>query len=362
MDFNASSLFPGMDGNGSNATPFASPFYDWTISWMPRNVDGMFKWCEYLYKRNGIVRQAIKRIAEYPVTDLRFANESTTVTDKYKDFLENLNYRSVAICMGTDLLVYGNSITSVYLPFKRFLKCGSCRAKTPSDKVEDWSFKNFEFNGKCGTCGVVGVMKHEDRKSYDYKEVHIIRWDPKFVDIRLNKYSGKATYFYRIPPEDNQRITEGDRDMIESTPWGLIESVKEKKKFKFNREALLHLKMPALAGDMQEWGMSLLINIFQLHFHAAIARRANEGIFLDFAIPTRVIYPDMKSQAQEPTDYIDLGDFKGEMEKMLRAKRKDNLHVKISPVPIGYQTIGGEAKALNLFNEMIKKAGISPGL
>jgi hypothetical protein len=345
--------FSGLDkGGSSNRTPFPSPFYDWTVSWMPRDIKNIFRWCEYLYKRNGIVRQATKRIALYPVTDIKFEEESTQVTDKYKDFLENtLKYKARAVMIGIDLMVYGNSILSVYLPFKRFLVCKTCKTEYPINTIS-WKFKDWKFTGPCKACGNGGEMDRIDRKAYDVSKVHLIRWDPKQIDIHYNDYSGVADYYYKVPPEHEQMIVEGVPHYLETIPWGIVESVKEKRKFKFNPDSLLHIKMPSLAGELKEWGLPMFVNLFQLHFHAAIARRANEGIFLDFAMPTRVIYPEQKTQNTEPVEFMNLGRFREEMVAMLSERRKDPLHVKISPVPIGYQTIGGEAKALNLFNEM----------
>jgi hypothetical protein len=357
MDPSTGDFFPetfsGLDKTGGGQrTPFASPFYDWTVSWMPRDIKNIFRWCEYLYKRNGIVRQATKRIALYPVTDIKFEEESTQITDKYKDFLENtIKYKAQAVMIGIDMMVYGNSITSVYLPFKRFLQCKSCKQEYPINRI-DWKFKDYKFMASCKSCDSSGEMTRIDRKAYDVEGVHIIRWDPKQIDIHYNEYSGHMDYYYKVPPEHETMIVDGLPHILETIPWGIVESVKEKRKFKFNPKALLHLRMPSLAGELKEWGLPLFVNLFQLHFHSAIARRANEGIFLDFAMPTRIIYPDQKTQNTEPVEYLNHGRFKEEMISMLSEHRKDPLHVKISPVPVGYQAIGGEAKALNLFNEM----------
>ena len=93
---------------------------------MPEDPRDILLWCEFIASKQGIYREAMRRIVSYFITDLEVnsAESSRDEKDKFKDFLDDtIDYKSVLNYVATDYSVYGNSFTSLVVPFRRYLSC-----------------------------------------------------------------------------------------------------------------------------------------------------------------------------------------------------------------------------------------------
>lgn len=330
---------------------FPSPFFDIASQYMPRNIKDMFRWAEHIYLNNGVVSQCIRRMVMYPLTHLVHDGAVTEVTKRWDDFFsKTINIRSFQINAGVDLYVYGNSFTAIYFPIRRILVCPQCKMHMPVKQVKKVAFKEWKFRGKC-KCGYNGPMCHIDRRSQQLEDINLIRLDPKNVDISYNEITGKYKYYYRLPKKLQARITRGDIHAVADMPWDFIEATRKKKVLLFNNDSLYHMKMPSLSGLHLEWGLSPTLQTFKLHYYAAILRRANEAIGLDYLVPIRILYPE-RGASNDPSQMINLGKHRDFALDMIKKHRQDPGDAYYSPIPVGYQAIGGEAKALNIVQDI----------
>jgi hypothetical protein len=310
--------------------------------------------CEHIYLSNGVVSQCIERVVKYPLTSLQFATDNEELVDKYEEmFYSTLNFKTFMGDVGTDLYNYGNSFVSVFFPFTRILKCSKCKLETPIARALKVKFEEFKFHAQC-RCGNKGIMEVIDRRSLDAKKINLIRWNPKQVDISFNPVTGEYQYYYNIPQDMVGRIKGGDINLVAGLPQVYLDTVKKNNVIKVSKDYIFHMKTTSLAGLNQEWGIPPTFRTFKLHYYNAILRRANEAIALDYLVPIRILYPESRGQT-DPGQMLNMRKYRDAALGMIKQHRVDPGDAYFFPMPVGYQAIGGEMKALNV-NADIKLA------
>jgi hypothetical protein len=149
------------------------------------------------------------------------------------------------------------------------------------------------------------------------------------------------------------KIKRGNKLYIEKVDKAIIKTALSGRDsmFKFDPRFMKHIKMPSLAGIEQQWGYPLLIATLKAFLHAAILKKANEAIALDYLIPLRIVFP-ASSGTFDPTQMMNLELWKSEFIKSVKQWRRDPLHIEIAPVPIGRVQVGGEGRQLLTFQEV----------
>lgn len=363
-DFNNLSPFPSEGASGltrSGANKFPNPFCDIASEYVPRDLNVVFEWMEYLYLTMGTMRTASRRVVRYFLTEVVLEGESDAERDKYEKFLhDELNLMNNLANIGDDYSVYGNVFVSIYFPFDRFLICPHCGMEYHT-KTIDYKFNlaDGKFSGTCLKCNKESVeFKREDRRSPDRSRVRIIRWNPKYMRLRQHPISGKIDYFLEMEPLFVNRLRAGEKFYIDETPWSMIEACRTSAKdagrvlFKFRDDAIFHFRDATLAGmpptGPRGWAIPPMMANFKLAYYIQLLRRYDEAIALDFIMPFRVMYPDMNKDKQggDPLSLMSMGNFISHMTQMIENKRRNITDIQIAPFPIGYQMLGGEAKTL----------------
>ena len=168
---------------------FPDPFCDVASLSMPESIQTALRWCEYIMNANGIYRQALDRAVSYFITEIEVGDlgENTIgreEKEKYKVFFEDtLGIKNVLHTIGLDFLTYGNSFTSLLIPFRRYLSCKKCGLEMPLRKVHNLSqcnfkWEDFQFHATCPNCKTHGVWKHIDRRAGNDDGVSVKRWPP----------------------------------------------------------------------------------------------------------------------------------------------------------------------------------------
>lgn len=341
----------------SGADKYPNPFCDIASEFVPRDLNMVFEWCEFIYVTFGTYRSASRRVVRYFLTEIVLEGQSDAEREKYEDFLNNkLHLMKVLADVGDDYMVYGNVFLSIYFPFDRYLICPECKTAMHV-KTIDYKFNTQRgvFTGDCG-CGAKAVdFKREDRRSPDKSRVKVIRWNPKQIRLRVHPISYKMEYYLEIDPIFVRRIMEGEKFYIDDTPWSMLECIIDAAKgknlpmFKFRDEAIYHLRDATLAGiPIRGWAIPPIMANFKLAYYIQLLRRYDEAIALDFIVPFRVLYPDSAGspQGMDPLSTMSMGNFIGYMQNMVDRKRKNIADIQVAPFPIGYQMLGGEAKGL----------------
>ena len=340
---------------------FPDPFCDIASLSMPESIQSALRWTEYIMNANGVYRQAIDRVVSYFITDIDVfdAGENTTgreEKEKYRVFLEDtLQVRNALHTIAMDYMTYGNSFTSLLLPFRRYLSCKRCSFEMPFDKIYNssqcaFAWQNFEFHATCPKCKYTGPWRHIDRRSGEAGNMHIKRWSPHEIDILWDPYTDECSYVWKIPQDYRTLIKEGHLHHLERASWEVIQAVKTDQNLMFDKGVIFHLKEDALAGMRNRgWGISRVLTNFRQAWYVQILQRYNEAIALDYVVPFRVITPAPRGgdgQSADPVHTINLSNFSARVQAMVRARRTDPARWNVLPFPVNYQALGGDATQL----------------
>jgi hypothetical protein len=340
-----------------NAGAHPNPYYTYSQIYSPKRLKELFKWCEYLFYNSAHIYSALRKFGEYPITEVTYDTTNQALKEKHKYLLEKvIRARELLIKATLDKYVYGNAFISMYQPFIRYLKCPHCQTMTNIQNL-DYKFNvtKTAFAYTCGSCkriAQVGENGVIDKKLMLSRKVNFIRWDPKLMDIDHNPMTGESSYYYTIPQDVIQRVNSGHKTLIDTLPLGFLKAIKAGKKFKFVPGAIFHMKVGGPAGINPQWGLPPLLSTLQLFHYAAILRKSNEAISLDYLTPLRVLHPAQSSSVADPVTAISLSKWTEKMSANIKQWRRDPLHIMYAPIPVGMTQVGGTGRSLLTLGEV----------
>jgi len=338
-------------------TAHPNPLFDFLTGFVPRRLRDLFIWMEYLYYNSAQVFAALKKFSEYPITDITYETTNKRLEERVQHLLEkDLKAKDVLILAGRDRWIYGNAFISIYQPFARFLKCPRCNKVVNIEHVNyRFKYQKLAFEYKCRKCKHNVAGKVIDRRLTDPKRIHIIRWDPKQMDIDHDFISGRTEYYYSIPPDVKDRIRKGNKLLLNNLPMAFLKAARDNKMFKFNYGYVYHMKVAPPAGIAPQWGFPPLTSAMKLFLYTAVLRKANEAIALEHLTPFDIISPKQASANADPVQTIALSRFTGELEENIKRHRRDPLHKMFAPIPVELSRLGGDGRAMLTLGE-IKEA------
>lgn len=349
------STFSVSDMRGTDTASHGSPLFDFLTAFAPRKLKDLFRLCEYLYFNCAQVYSALTKFATYPITSITYTTTNVALRNKYtKLHTKRLRTLRALHRAAIDKYVYGNSFHSIYVPFIRFLECTKCHKQTNINMVEyKFNLKKLLFTFDCAHCKRMNVRGEvRDKKLFEEEKISIIRWDPKLMDVDYNPITGHSEYFYTIPKELKERVAKGNKHVINTMPMEFLKTLQDDKIFKFNEGEIFHMKMDAPAGIEAQWGFPPLASTIKLFFYAAVLRKANEAIALDYVVPMRIISPRAASSNGDPVMQISLETWSANMKESVKKWRRDPLHIMWSPIPCDVTFLGGQARALLTLGEV----------
>jgi len=189
------------------------------------------------------------------------------------------------------------------------------------------------------------------------KKLRVKIWSPHEIEILHDIYTDDASYIWRIPEDYKKQVREGHLYHLERASLQVIQAIKNNQVFMFNPGVIFHMKEPTLAGVRNRgWGISRILTLFRDLWHVQVLRRYNEAIALDYIIPFRLITPEARSggggsgmaegSMTDPLQTIDMGNFKSQVMRMIRQRRRDPAGWHTLPSPVQYQALGGDATQL----------------
>lgn len=351
--------------NKAGANPFPDPFCDYASTVMPENMRDALRFCEFIFHSNSMVREAARRVLSYFITSVEVKgvkNErlGEDEQDKYNTFLDQtLDIKKVLHEVGLDFLCYGNSFTSIIVPFRRYLVCPKCYFDAPLREVlahkEQWGFRwqMPKFHARCPNpkCKYTGVFHRVDRRSSSEKDVRVHRWPVYDMEVRYDPFRDHREYVWRIPEDYRQQVKRGDPQILEGVPWEVVEAIDKQGFLLFDKGVVHHMYEPTLSGVRSRgWGISRTLVNFRHAWYVQVLHRYNEAIALDYIMPMRVLTPAPQTssnpEAGDPLFGVDLGGLRGEVDGMLRRHRIDPATWHFISQPVQYQILGGEANQL----------------
>lgn len=352
---------------GRASEQFPDPFCDVASMHMPSTMEDVLKWSEYVWLNQGTYSMAMNRVCAYFLTGIDLIGCADEQKERYLEFLEDkLNVISALRCGCLDFLCYGNSFSSMYVPFHRYLMCPICGLERPIRKT-DYKFTGFKFLGTCPKCKTRGEFIRRDRKSRQEEDAKIMRWNPHQIKIQYHPFSGDTEYLWKIPTDLTQHIKGGVNFFIEKTPWEVIEAIKGNNLFRFHPGVVHHMREDTLSGiENRGWGIPRSLTNFKQAWYVQVLKRFNEAIALDYIVPFRVITPAAGNTKEgDPFLNMNLGSFSAQVMNMLAKRRRDPATWNVLPFPVDYRALGGEGvqlapvELLNQGNEeLLNAAGV----
>jgi hypothetical protein len=337
---------------GSGNFSYPHPFFRLDNYSLPPSIKELFKWIRAIFYTDAMVGSTIHKIAEYPITDLIFQTDNKKVRDVWSNvFHDTLDIRSVLIQIGLDHFCYGNAFVSVYFPFTRQLKCGSCDA---AHRIEDVDYKvtsKVQFRGKCPACKAMVGFEVLDIPLKRMDRINLVRWNPENISIKYNPASGRSHYRYSIPASLRKEVMAGTTEIINDLPMTFIEAIKKNKAVKLAQNNIFHFKRPTLAEDDMGWGKPLLLHSMKRVFYLNVLRKAQEQIAVEHIIPMDILFPTANGPAN-PFQHTDLSTVRSHIEQAIERHRKDRNYKPVFPIPIGTARVGGDGRAMLLGPEI----------
>lgn len=358
----------GNAGGGPTATQrftrqalqYDNPFLDMTSTFIPARYKDVLRILAAFVLNNGLVNQTILRMSEYPITDLLYGDDNDTslkqdqTVDFWKAVMDKfLRFRENARQSGINYHAYGNSFVSINFPFKRILTCSQC--KHEFDAVSNNArYVQYKFKAKCPKCGYTGEVSAKDMPTKELHKLRYVHWDILQMDIKYNTVTGEHFYYFTPDKELRRQVSRGDMDIINGLRLEVLEAIRTNKKLRLSPSNVFHYKrIGAQYVYPQErgWGISAVLPAIKDLFHAQILKKGNECISFDHINPLRVLYPNTVGEVS-PHSMINLGDWRTKIEEELLKWRNDPNHVSVMPVPVGLESLFGDAKLLMVHQEL----------
>lgn len=340
------------DGMGRNGVRYPSPFFDIGHTYLPPSQKSMLRWCRYYYLVNPLINTVVHKMSEYPITEIVVNEKNDDIREKWETLLgETLRYRAFQVEVGLDYYTYGICIVTMHLPFIKYLVCRHCKHKAIAEKT-GYVWRNLDYIIQCEKCGAVAPAKVEDFQVRDVKRIRLMRWNPEYVNIDPAFAGADPTYTFDIPLQLRNDIVLGKKNVLDTIPDVFIEAMRRNKFIRFTNDNLFVLKRSTISQKDGGWGVPLIMPVLKDTFYMQVLRKAQEAIAQEHIVPLRVLFPQAGSGTSDPYTTIPLDNWRGRIEGEIAKWKYDNNYIPILPLPIGNQSIGGDGKALGLYQEM----------
>lgn len=340
------------DGQSRSGVRYPSPFFDIGHTYLPPSMKALLRWCRYYYLVNPLINTVIHKMAEYPITEIVVNEEDEILKEKWDQLLGlHLRYRAFQIEVGLDYYTYGICLVTMHLPFTKYLICRGCSNKTKASKTP-YKWRNLDYIIDCPKCGQFGPAKVQDFYEKDIRRVRLQRWNPEYVNVDPGFGGADPIYTFEIPLQLRNDIILGKKNVLDTLPDAFIEAIKRNKNIRFSDDNLFVLRRPIISQKEDGWGMPIILPVLKDSFYLQILRKAQETIAQEHIVPLRILFPQAGSASSDPYTTIPLDSWRNRIEGEIAKWKYDPNYIPILPLPIGNQTIGGDGKALGLYQEM----------
>ena len=349
--------------NVNNMTDMSNPFRTFSNLIYPRTVQHTHIWALWLWNRFDLYRKSVQNVVRYFINDISVTQETSheqvdadfvaKATRILKDDYDLLNMVRKA---GEELAAIGIVFISVMNKVDRYLvcpECGAIHSIKSMRKGQDYTWENFEFHGVCGKCHKhVKFDRRDQTVSTEPTKLMFKTWPQDDIRIRYNQITNTAKYYYEIPDDIAKDIRMGDEVYLEDTEWTFIEAVKNNCYVELDNNRTLCLKTDNLAmleKRFKGWAPPLFLPSFPHILQLQMLERFNEAIAMDYIVPIRLLSPApqvLQAGADSMRAPMSGAVIRKMLMSMVRQSRNNPTTWFTSPIPLNYQMIGGEAKAL----------------
>jgi len=178
---------------------------------------------------------------------------------------------------------------------------------------------------------------------------------PQNVEIDTVPMSCMKRIFYRLTESEKNSILKIDGFGLKHIPLHVMDAVlstKDDDKVRMlEPNVAMHIKTASLAGISNYWGIPPLVSIFKSVWNVAKLRWLQLNIIENRGYPITVVFPAPNTDGMFST--TNLGTLKDNIKNAIENNREGKFDQWItSDVPVGTSYLGGDAKALQLTNEL----------
>lgn len=346
------------------------PFNTLAKRYRPKNIKDAFSKSEDVYENNILILRSIYKLAEYPITRLKFdvklEEEDSNIElegMQKKDFEEiyrhifedviGINQRLVEI--GLDYFLYSNVFPFLSLPFERRFTCQNCKndptnvsKKKPtvdtgsmepqsidSEQITDLKWDGKTFTGTCPICdkkdAKFDVIETPERNNYD--DVCLSRRNPHNIEIEESELTGKKRYTYKLSSELTSKIKKNNRFTLDNTPIIALKAAYSDKTIELAPSNIFHFKMPSPSRKKSiPWAWPMLVSAFWTIFFIQHLRLAAESIAEQHIDPEPYVCP------AEALDRLlakhDMAEIRNQLQNAYKQMHDKEMGAFISPIPI----------------------------
>lgn len=354
-----SSTQPGAATFGAELAKYTDPMFLPSRSTIPLSTSQVMMFCRWLYISNPHFRQAIIRMIAHGVTRLKF-NDSTGSPEerskfqrKYKEDIKG--YKATRL-LGQDYVVYGSAFARINYPFNRQLidrRGGSIRTYSLSGFKEG----SVTFNLTTLTYTVPDPRRTDlpegsrpkislpfrDVARRDAAGIQIVRLDPKYVKLRFSSWANERQVQYSFEPEFKARINNGDLYEINRTPIEVLRAVRDRQDFLFAPKQVFCMINETISGFINNgFGLPETVTAFPQLYRMALYDRLDESISNEMMVPYRFFSPTTVPEGIT----LNGAEFRSLLKRAVDEQRADRTKISVFPVPVQYQEVGGNGKAL----------------
>jgi hypothetical protein len=337
------------------------PWLDYATAAMPNDHNTILWWAQYLWMSNDTFRQALSRVGQHFITDLSFPDLEPDEESELKEFFtQHLDYRVELAQAADNFLGYGNVFISLFLPFRRFLRCRGCSSMHQIGRVPykltlraTAPYVIWQRRQACPVCGNNDAFTCVDLKDPDLSRVKLVFYSPFEIEMAYNRVSRRKEFWWKIPEDDRRDILSGAPIFVETTPADVLEAVARNGNVAFDDGNMLHLAENVLSGIKNRgWGIPRTIASFRTAWLHQVTNKADQAIAMDYTLGMRIMSPAQTAGGVDPMQSHALENFASKMQSMINAHRVDPTRYHTAPYPINYQFMGGEGATLILADKL----------
>ncbi len=337
---------------------YNNPHFDYLSEMLPKDIKQLFQWCEVVYNNMPVIANGVRKLINYPITDFSYTSQSEQIRDKTRELAQRLRLKSILLEFGNDYYTYGNVFRTVYLPFRRFLRCTTCKTEVAIDNAE-FKVQKKNINLKCPQCRAWHQSEITDRPTHDEDSIRVVRWDPKQIELASNPITGGVSYYYELPKRFIENVRQGDLTVFRDTPKVFIDAALAGRNVRMGSN-FYHAKTSGLAGYATGWGIPPIMSALKGYMYVAVLRRAAEAIGMEHITPQRILFPQ-SGGSSDPCYMSNIARWKDEITKAIERWRMDPNYIMTAPYPTGITNIGSQGRQL-IPTEEIKDARMEMAL
>jgi hypothetical protein len=187
-------------------------------------------------------------------------------------------------------------------------------------------------------------LPFKDRPSRDFSKVRLRIIDPRYCRLRYCETSGASQVEHMFSPDTRARVTKGELFTVNRTPSAMLSSIRDKRGFLFNEDAVFHLKAQTVSGISNDgWGLPEILAHYPAIHRIHSIQRVDDFYAKESLTPFRIVAPRLEGLGNMETMSIS-SEWMPATRQLFEEQRMDPYKIHAFPYPVIWQELGGDGK------------------